>query len=561
LPRTGNGEQEIVFVDQRVVNEMPDRFDYIVVGGGTGGCVLASRLSEQPGCRVLLLEAGPPANDFWIRTPAGMAKLFKSERYNWRYYTEPVPTMANRKLYWPRGKTLGGSSAINGMVHCRGNRDDFDHWGRLGNPGWSWDDVLPYFKRSETNVRGAGPYHGGDGPLFVGNPSVMHPTVLDFVEAARRTGLPRIEDFTGVERDGTGILQVNIRRGLRHSAYEAYVAPVRHRSNLTVRTGVHARRVLFDGREARGVEVLEDGRIHAYLARQEVILCGGALASPQLLMLSGIGDGHALQAHGIRTLAHSPGVGRNLQDHCSIRVQALCTPDSSYNHDLNGWRKYWQGLRYLLTRRGYLALPSSTAAAFVKSDPRLDYADLEISFRPMTFTYRDSGEVAVDNYDAIGASVYRVRPASRGEVRLRSADPLAAPSFVPNYLEASEDVEATLVGLRTLRAILATEPMASRVVKELVPGPGITTDEQLIDFMRREGHCAFHPAGTCKMGTDDLAVVDARLRVRGVERLRVVDASVMPTVTSGNTNAPTVMIGEKAADMIRADAGALLATP
>jgi choline dehydrogenase len=329
---------------------------------------------------------------------------------------------------------------------------------------------------------------------------------------------------------------------------------VRVRANLVVRTGVHVRRVTFEGRNATGVDVLEDGQTHAYHARKEVILSGGALASPHLLMLSGIGDGDALRRHGIETLTHSPGVGRNLQDHFSARVQAFCTPQSSYNSDLTGWRKYREGLRYVLTKRGYLALSSSQAAAFVKSRPELEYADLEISFRPMTFTYNDAGTMQVDSYHAVGASVYRVRPASRGEVLLRSADPMEPPAFVPNYLQAREDVEATMFGLRTLRAILATEPMASRIVRERVPGPDVETDDQLIDFMRREGHCAFHPAGTCKMGNDAMAVVDAQLRVRGVERLRVVDASIMPTVTSGNTNAPTVMIAEKAADMIHADA-------
>ncbi|WP_233213833.1 GMC family oxidoreductase [Pollutimonas nitritireducens] len=540
-------------MDNYVVNTSTDSFDFIIVGAGSAGCVVASRLSEQPDCRVLLLEAGPPADNFWIRTPAGMAKMFKSERYNWRFHTEPVPTLGNRKLYWPRGKALGGSSAINGMVYCRGNRDDYDLWARLGNSGWSWDEVLPYFKRSENNMRGATPYHGGEGPLVVSDPVVKHPSITDFVEAARRTGIPQIDDFTGVEQEGTGILQANIRNGMRQSAYDAFIAPVRHRPNLVVRTGVHVRRVLFKDKEATGVEVLENGQVLAYQARQEVVMSAGALASPQLLMLSGIGDGEALQRHGIQTVMHTPGVGRNLQDHFTARLQALCTPESSYNADLNGWRKYMQGLRYILTKSGYLALSSSQAAAFVKSGPEIDFADLEISFRPMTFTYKDTGVVEVDNYHAIGASVYRVRPASRGEIQLRSADPLQAPAFIPNYLEAAEDVEAMLSGLRILRSILATDPMASRIVKELVPGPSVTTDEQLIDFMRREGHCAYHPAGSCKMGNDAMAVVDERLRVRGVRRLRVVDASIMPTVTSGNTNAPTIMIGEKGADMIRAD--------
>lgn len=544
-------------MDNNTVNIPQDTFDYIVVGAGTAGCVVAGRLSEQPDCRVLLLEAGPPANDFWIRTPAGMAMVYKSERYNWRFHSEPVPGLNNRRVYLPRGKTLGGSSAINGMVHVRGNRDDYDHWMRLGNPGWGWDEVLPYFKRSENNSRGAGPLTGNDGPLSVTEATMKHPSVIDFIEAAHRTGLPRIDVFTGIEHEGAGYMQANIRNGVRHTAYDAYIAPVRNRPNLVVRTDVHVRRALFEGRTATGVELLENGQVRSYQARREVILCGGAFSSPHLLMLSGIGDGKELHRHNIATVAHVPGVGYNLQDHCSIRIQAQCTPESSYNTDLLGWRKYLQGMRYLVTKRGYLAMPSSTAAVFAKSKPELEYADLEISFRPMTFTYKDSGEVAVDNYHAMGASVYRVRPASRGEVRLHSADPMTAPALVPNYLQAAEDVEASLVGLRKIREILATDPMASRVVKELVPGPNVKTDEQLVDFMRREAHCSFHPAGSCKMGKDSMAVVDARLRVHGVERLRVIDASIMPTVNSGNTNAATVMIGEKGADMIRADAAAL----
>ncbi len=532
-------------------------YDYIVVGAGSAGCVLATRLSDDSAIRVLLLEAGPPATGFWARTPAGMAKLFRDMRYNWGYFTEPVPTLRNRSLYWPRGKALGGSSAINGMVYVRGSRWDFDHWASLGNPGWEWENVLPYFTRVENYGSGAAPHHGSDGPLAVTDPAVKHPTAIDFIEAARRNGIPRVEAFTGTEQEGVGFLQACIRNGVRQSSYDAFIVPVRHRPNLVVESGVHVRRLLLKDRRAVGVEVLQGNQVRMIAATREVIVSAGALNSPQLLMLSGIGDGDALRRHGIETQVHLPGVGQNLQDHFVVRIQASATPESSYNRALHGWRKYMEGMRYLTTRGGYLALGSSMAAAFAKSSSAVEYADLEISFRPMTFTYHPSGKVDIDEFDAISASVYNTRPASRGEVLLRSSDPLQPPAFVPNFLADQDDVRAMLSGIRRLRAILATEPLASRVIGELTPGRDIRTDDQLLDYMEQEGHCAFHPAGTCKMGNDSMAVVDARLRVHGVDRLRVADASIMPTVTSGNTNAPSIMIGEKAADMIRVDRGAI----
>jgi choline dehydrogenase len=527
-------------------------FDYIVVGAGSAGCVVARRLSDDSSLRVLLLEAGPPSDDFWIRTPAGMGKMFRSEQYNWRFSTEPVPGLRDRRIYWPRGKTLGGTSAINGMVYIRGNRRDYDHWAQLGNAGWSWAEVLPYFIKSERNTRGAGPFHGADGPMEVAD-QIAHPATTAFLQAAQRFGLPFLEDLNTGEPEGAGYLQATIRKGVRQSSFEAFLAPVRSRPNLTIRTGAHVRRVLVAGREATGVELEENGAIHSVAATREVVVCGGALNSPHLLMLSGIGDSEMLRRHGIEPRLYLPGVGRNLQDHFSVRVQAETDRASSYNLDLRGWRKYWQGARYLATRGGYLALASTAAAAYVRSSPQVEYPDIQLSFRPMTFTARDSGVVDVDPYHAVSASVYRVRPASRGEVSLRSADPMAAPFFMPNYMSAPEDIEAMLSGLRQLRRIFALEPLASRIVKEIAPGTGVDSDEQLLDFMQREGQCAFHPVGTCKMGRDAMAVVDERLRVRGIERLRVVDASIMPTVISGNTNAPAIMIGEKGADMIRAD--------
>lgn len=531
-------------------------YDYIVVGAGSAGCVVARRLSDDSAVRVLLLEAGPPAKGFWIRTPAGMAKLFRDMRYNWGYFTEPVPTLRNRRLYWPRGKALGGSSAINGLVYVRGNRRDFDHWRDLGNPGWGWEDVLPYFLRLEDYKRGTGPSHGSGGPLAVRDPVVKHPTAVDFIEAAHRMGLPKIETFSGVESEGVGFLQANILNGVRQSSYEAFIAPLRDRPNLVVETGVHVRRILMRDRQAVGVEALRGHQVQSIAASREIIVCAGALNSPQLLMLSGIGDGDALSEHGIETLVHLRGVGQNLQDHFVGRVQSKTTPESSYNRALHGWRKYLEGVRYVTTKGGYLALASSMAGAFVRSSPEVEYSDLEISFRPMTFTHHPSGNVDIDAYDAVGASVYNTRPASRGEIHLRSKDPRDPPVFIPNFLADSKDVQAMLSGMRTLRKILATEPLASRVIAELTPGPEVVTDQHWIDYLEREGHCAFHPAGSCKMGNDPLAVVDARLRVHGVGRLRVADASIMPTVTAGNTNAPSIMIGEKAADMIRSDARA-----
>ncbi|GJH27023.1 GMC family oxidoreductase [Caballeronia novacaledonica] len=527
-----------------------ESYDYIVIGAGSAGCVVARRLSDNPGLRVLLLEAGPPADDFWIRTPAGMGKLFKHDDYNWKYFTEPVPTLRDRRIYWPRGKALGGSSAINGMVYVRGHRGDFDHWESLGNKGWGWEGVLPYFKRAESNRRIGGPFWGTDGPLIISDPAVKHPSAFAFLEAAARNGIPTLDEINGVEEHGAGFLQATIADGIRQSAYSAYIDPIKARSNLVVKTNAHVRRIVIENKQATGVEVIEDREIHTISARREVILCAGALNSPHVLMLSGIGDGRMLQRYGITTIVDAKGVGKNLQDHFVVRVQAKANRASSYNHALSGWRKYWEGARYVATHRGYLALGSSMAAAFVKSGPDVPYADLEISFRPMTFRYLATGSVEVDSYPGVSASVYNMRPASRGEINLQSEDPLMPPSFNPNYLGDRADVGVMLAGLRKIRSIFATEPMASRVFDEIAPGKTVANDEQLIDYMEREGQCAFHPAGSCKMGNDEMAVVDAELRVYGVDRLRVVDASIMPTVTSGNTNAPSIMIGEKGADLI-----------
>jgi choline dehydrogenase len=529
-------------------------YDYIIIGAGSAGCVLARRLSENPEHKVLLLEAGPSSDKFWVHTPAGMAKLYFHEEFNWNYHTEPMPKLRDRRMYWPRGRGLGGSSAINGMVYIRGHQKDFDNWRSLGNDGWGYDDVLPYFKKMEHNERGGDHYRGVDGPLWISDPVVRHPSSDDFIQAAANLGIPRTDDLNGAVHDGVGFMQHNIRSGRRHSAYTAYVKPVRHRPNLVVHTGKLVHRVLFENRQACGVEAIEGDRRHVITAAKEVILSAGALNSPQLLMLSGIGPLADLQRHGIPMVQDSPGVGQNLRDHFYIHCSYRSTPQSSYNSAISGLRKYWQGLRYITTRTGYLALGSSQVAAFVKSRPEEEFADLQISFRPMTFTYHQNGVIEVDPVPAMAASVYRLRPVGSGTVTLRSADPTQAPVFTPNFLNEQEDVNAVISGIRKIREIMSTGPIASRVVGEHLPGPAVQTDEQILDFMEKHGNSAFHPAGTCKMGRDPMAVVDERLRVRGVERLRVVDASIMPQVTSGNTNAPTMMIGEKGAHMIVQDA-------
>ncbi|WP_137894452.1 choline dehydrogenase [Ramlibacter sp. 2FC] len=534
-----------------------DTYDYIIIGAGSAGCVLARRLSDNPGHKVLLLEAGPPADTFWVHTPAGMAKMFFHEQFNWNYHTEPMPRLRQRRMYWPRGRGLGGSSAINGLVYIRGHRNDFDHWAHLGNPGWSYEDVLPYFKKMEHNERGGDSYRGENGPLWISDPVVRHPSSYDFIESAAQLGIPRTDDLNGALHDGVGFMQHNIRKGRRHSAYMAYVEPVRHRRNLSVRTGCQVQRILFENQQAQGVEVIEGGQRRVVKAAREVILSAGALNSPQLLMLSGIGPAAHLRQHGIPLVLDAPGVGQNLQDHFYLHCSYRCTPGSSYNREISGMRKYWQGLRYLVTRGGYLALGSSQVAAFVKSRPEEAYADLQISFRPMTFTYHPNGVIAVDPVPSMAASVYRLRPKGSGSITLRSADPMQAPVFTPNFLSDPEDIHAMIQGIRRIREIMSTGPVAARVIGEHLPGPGVQTDEQMLDFMEKHGNSAFHPAGTCKMGRDPMAVVDERLRVRGVERLRVVDASIMPMVTSGNTNAPTMMIGEKGADLIAQDAIAL----
>ncbi|MCO5397810.1 GMC family oxidoreductase [Ralstonia soli] len=529
-------------------------YDYIVVGAGSAGCVVASRLSEDPGVRVLLVEAGPDMNHLWVRMPAGAGKLFMNKQFNWAFDTEPVPTLGGRTVYWPRGKGLGGSSSINGMIYMRGQPSDFDQWAALGNDGWSWADVLPYFIRSEANQRGASEYHGGQGPLHVSDAAVTHPTADDFIAAAQQVGIQRSADLNGPPHEGVAYRQYTIRNGRRHTSYNAFIEPVRHRRNLTVRTGVRVTRVLLESGQATGIEVIDQGERRQIAAAREVILSGGALASPHLLMLSGIGDGAALHHHGIAATIESPGVGRDLQDHWFGSLAWRVTPESSYNHRLRGLHKYLEGIRYLLTGSGYLALGAAPVTAYARSEAGRPEADLQLTVSPMTFKFNASGNPVVDDFPAVSGSMVLLTPDSRGHLALKSPDPLQAPAFHPNYLSDPGDIRRSIAGLRLMRRIAEAAPLSSRIVNELVPGVSVTTNEQLLEHLKKNGNSGWHQVGTCRMGVDGQAVVDPRLRVRGVSRLRVIDASIMPRIVAGNTNAACIMIGEKGADMIRADA-------
>lgn len=533
-----------------------ETYDYIVVGAGSSGCVVASRLSEDPSVRVLLIEAGGSMDDFWVNTPAGMARLFASTRFNWRFQTESVPTLGGRQIQWDRGKGLGGCSSINGMIYSRGQPEDYDGWAAQGNPDWNWDEVLPYFKRSEANERGADAWHGAQGPLNVSDPAELHPAALDFIAACAQAGITRSGDLNAPPHPSVGVRQYTIKGGRRHSTYKAFIEPVRRRANLSILTGAQVTRVLItqgEGREATGVEVQQGGQRRSIQAAREVILSAGALASPQLLLLSGIGDAGQLQRQGIAVQHALPGVGRNLQDHWYASFVWRVAAGSSVNHRLSGWRKYLEGARYLLTHGGYLALGVAPVTAYVRSEAGAR-ADVQLSFNPLSFSANTWGAVAADRFAGASGLMMLLAPESRGHMELASSDPLQAPRFHPNYLSHESDIRRSLAGMRELRRIVQQEPLAARIAEELKPGPAAQSDEQLLDYLKRLGGTAWHQVGTCKMGHGNDAVVDARLRVHGVRRLRVIDASIMPTIVAGNTNAPCIMIGEKGADMVRADA-------
>jgi choline dehydrogenase len=532
-----------------------DSFDYIIVGAGSAGCVLASRLTASGKHRVLLLEAGPANRHPWLHIPLGYGKLFTDRRYNWCYETEPQPECDNRQVIAPRGKVLGGSSSINGLIYIRGQADDFNHWRQLGNTGWSYEDVLPYFRKAEDNERGADDFHGAGGPLSVSNARDRHPLADAYIEAAVQCGYPRNDDFNGATQEGAGYYQTTTRNGIRCSTAAGYLKPARRRPNLAVVSGALASRILFEGRRASGVEYFVGDEKRAARASGEVIVSSGAFNSPQLLQLSGLGPAELLKSLGIPVVTDMPGVGDGLNDHYAGRIILRCNVPWTLNDTVASWRgKLSAGLRYGFMRRGYLTVAAIAAGCFVRAHPSSSTPDSQCS-------------IALYSGDSIGGTLHPfsgvtgvctlLRPESRGWVRVKSADPRQAPAINPNYLATEKDRETIVAGVNALRRIFRAPAMARYIVEEIEPGAACDNDADMLDFIRRRGSTTYHPVSTCRMGQDVKAVVDERLRVRGITGLRVVDASIMPAVPSGNTNAATIMIGEKGADMILQDAQAL----
>jgi len=518
-------------------------YDYVIVGAGSAGCVLAHRLTEDPKIKVLLLEAGGSDNRREIQIPAAFSKLFKTA-YDWAYYTEEQPRLNHRRMYWPRGKVLGGSSSINAMIYIRGHRHDYDFWCRLGNAGWSYAEVLPYFKKAENQERGASEYHGAGGPLNVADLRCVNPLSRAFVDACAEVGLPRNSDFNGPEQEGVGMFQVTQKAGKRHSAADAYLRPALKRPNLTVHTRAQATRLLLEGTRAFGVEYIRNGAVDRVRVDREVILCGGTINSPQLLMLSGIGPADHLTALGIPGVADLPGVGQNLQDHLLLGVAYECKQPIT----LAAAETFGNLLRYMLFKTGPLASNVCEAGGFLKTKSDLPAPDLQLNFGPAFYVNHGFTRPTGHGF-SIGPSL--IRPRSRGRIALLSSDPLEPPLIQPNYFLDDADRQVLVESVALARRIARAKAFDAYRGAEVLPGEQAQSEKVISEYVCNIIETQYHPVGTCKMGSDPMAVVDARLQVRGVEGLRVVDASIMPAIVGGNTNAPTIMIAEKAADLIK----------
>jgi choline dehydrogenase len=529
-----------------------ETFDYIVVGAGSAGCVLANRLSEDTDVRVLLLEAGPVDHPWaWqLHMPAALAYPLKDQRYNWGYWSEPEPHMDGRRMYCPRGRVLGGSSSINGMAYVRGHARDYDRWAQGGLRGWDYAHALPYFKRAETRALGGDEYRGGDGPLHVATGACRNPLYQAFLEAGRQAGYPLTADMNGYQQEGFAPMDMTVCAGRRWSTACAYLRPARRRPNLMVRTGALTQRVRFDGTRAIGVDYVKGQRMAQVRTEREVILAGGAINSPQLLMLSGVGDADELERFDIPVVAHLPGVGRNLQDHLEIYVQHACTQPISLYAAQRPWNKLRIGLEWILFKRGLGATSHFEAGAFIRSRAGVEHPDLQYHFLPIAVNYDGTNPQETHGFQA---HVGPMRPTSVGQVRLRSADPREPPSILFNYMATEGDRQEMRAAVRLTRELFAQRAFDPYLGPELAPGPEVETDAEIDAFVRAQAESAYHASCSCKMGpdSDPSAVVDGDCRVHGIEDLRVVDASIMPSIVSGNTNAPTIMLAEKAADLIR----------
>lgn len=527
--------------------------DFVIVGAGSAGCVIANRLSANPDTKVILLEAGGADRNPWIHIPVGYFKTMHNPSVDWCYKTEPDPGLNGRQLDWPRGKVLGGSSSLNGLLYVRGQPQDYDRWRQMGNTGWGWDDVLPLFKRSEDQERGADAYHAQGGPLSVSDMRLQRPICDAWVEAAQAAGYPLNPDYNGAEQEGVGYFQLTTRNGRRCSSAVAFLKPVRSRSNLQIETRAATTRILFEGRRATGVVYRDtEGREHTVKARAEVILSAGAIGSPQLLMVSGIGEAQHLKEHGIDIVADLPGVGKNLQDHLQARLVFKCNEPTLNDEVRSLLNQARIALKYALFRAGPMTMAASLATGFLRTGDHVDTPDIQFHVQPWS---ADSPGEGVHPFSAFTMSVCQLRPESRGEIRLASPDASVYPKIHPNYLLTETDRRTIVAGINIARRIAQHAPLKHKISEEFRPDASLDIDdyEATLDWARNNSTTIYHPTGTCKMGKGEGAVVDERLRVHGIEGLRVADCSIMPEIVSGNTNAPAIMIGEKVSDMILED--------
>jgi choline dehydrogenase len=533
-------------------------YDFIIIGAGSAGCVLADRLSENGKYKTLLLEAGGTDRTFFIQMPIGYGKSYYNKAVNWMYETEVDPGMKGRKHYWPRGKVLGGSSAINAMVYIRGLQGDFEDWKNMGNPGWGWDDVFPSFKKIEAHPWGASSHHGASGRMRISVvEDQVHPLCQTYLKSCEEAGFGTTDDFNGPNPEGGGIFHITTHKGIRESTASAFLRPALKRSNLELMTKAHVTRILFEGKRAVGVEYQRQGKTHKAMASREVILSGGSINSPQLLQLSGVGPTELLNKHNINVIADMPGVGRNLQDHLGVNFCYQSTQPTLNEQLYPWWGKLYFGIKYILTRRGPLSLSINQGGGFVRVNPKRPQPNIQLYFQPVSYTKAPEGKrqmMGPDPYPAIMLGHQPCRPTSRGYLEIKSADPFEHPSIHPAYLTTEDDKEGAIEGAHAIRKLAATPAMKILINGEIGHNLSTMSDEDIIEDFRARAGSNFHPVSTCRMGPDPLVdVVDNRLKVHGLEGLRVIDASIFPTVTSGNTNAPAIMVGERGASFILED--------